>query len=77
MGDLATSFIRTIVPMIVGAVVSFLASKSITLDATAAANLATFVGLAVSGLYYIIVRIIEQKFPKAGVLLGKAKNPEY
>lgn len=77
MGDLATSFIRTLVPMIVGAIVSFLASKSITLDATAAANLATFIGLAVSGLYYIIVRIVELKFPQFGILLGKAKKPEY
>jgi hypothetical protein len=30
-----------------------------------------------SGLYYLIIRLIERKHPGAGALLGTAKQPEY
>lgn len=77
MADLATSFIRTIVPIVVGAIVSFLATKGIAIDEQAAAGLAAFLAGLVSAVYYIIARLLEQKFPQAGLLLGSTKKPEY
>lgn len=77
MNDLAISVIRTVVPSIVGAVLAFLTARGIELDAEAAANLTGFLTALLGGLYYVVVRLIERKHPKAGVLLGKAKTPEY
>ena len=77
MSDLVTSFIRTVVPMIVGSFVSFLATKGVELDAQTSAALATFLAGLFSSLYYIIVRVLEEKWPNAGVLLGSKKTPIY
>jgi len=77
MNDLTISFIRTTVPSLVGAVLAYLATKGIELDATAAANLTGFLTAFLGSAYYLIVRRIEAKHPKAGLLLGKAKTPEY
>lgn len=76
--NIFTSFIRTVVPTIVGAVLAFLASKGIELDATAAANLTGFLTALFTALYYLVARIIEAKWPGAGkYLLGSAKQPDY
>ncbi len=77
MNDLVTSIIRTVTPSIVGAILAVLTSAGIDLDAAAAANLTGFLTALFGGLYYVIVRLIEQRKPKAGILLGKAKQPEY
>lgn len=77
MNDLVTSIIRTVTPSIVGAVLAALASKGVELDAQAAANLTGFLTALFGGVYYVVVRLIEQRNPKAGILLGKAKQPEY
>lgn len=77
MNDIVTSVIRTVVPSIVGAILGVLAAHGINLDAQAAANLTGFLTALFGALYYVIVRILEQRNPKAGILLGKAKQPEY
>lgn len=77
MSDLVTSFIRTVVPMIVGSVAGFLASKGVNLDPETTAALATFLSGLFSALYYIIVRVLEEKWPNAGILLGSKKTPIY
>ena len=77
MNDLVISVIRTVVPSIVGAVLAMLTARGIELDAEAAANLTGFLTALLGGVYYLVVRFIETKNPKWGVLLGKAKQPEY
>lgn len=77
MNDLAISVIRTVVPSIVGAVLAMLTAQGIELDAEAAANLTGFLTALLGGVYYLVVRVIESRHPKAGILLGKAKTPEY
>lgn len=77
MNDLVTSIIRTVTPSIVGAILAALTSAGINLDAQAAANLTGFLTALFGGLYYVIVRLLEQRNAKAGILLGKAKQPEY
>lgn len=75
--EIKTSVIRTVTPMLVGFVVTLLASFNIEGDAEFKANLFATMQLIVSGLYYVIVRWIESKYPKFGILLGVAKAPEY
>lgn len=78
MTDLAVSIIRTIVPLIVGTVVTMLASRGINLDdGTKSALQDAMVGVF-TALYYAVVRFLEVKFSsKFGWLLGYAKTPTY
>lgn len=77
MADLVPSLIRTYVPILVGQVAAWLALKGVQLDdATVVAATAALGGL-LSAIYYLLVRLLEQKFPQLGILLGSAKKPEY
>lgn len=76
-GDKVTSIVRTVTPMIAGGIITFLANKGFSLDATITANVYASVQMVVSALYYIIVRSLEAKFPKIGILLGSVKTPQY
>lgn len=75
--DFITSLIRTYVPMLVGAITTWLLSRGIELDANTTSGLVAFLTGAFSALYYLIVRLFERKFPQAGVLLGRAAKPKY
>lgn len=77
MNDLLTSFIRTVVPVVVGGIVSYLTTKGVNVDREAATGLATFLTGLVAAVYYLAARILESKYPKAGNLLGVAKQPVY
>jgi len=78
MNDLVTSWIRSVVPIIVGALASWLAAKTgFVIDEASQVGLVTaFTGL-LSGLYYVIVRWLETKQPQFGWLLGLPKQPGY
>lgn len=70
--DLLVSLRRTLVPIIVGALMaSFLGSD---LDPQA---LQSVVGGVISAVYYTVVRLLELKIPGVGVLLGARKQPVY
>ena len=77
MSDLITSFVRTYVPVIVGSLISFLATKGIEVDTTTSAALVTFLTGASILVYYTVIRLLEKRFPQIGVLLGSTKKPEY
>jgi hypothetical protein len=74
VNDVVLSSIRTVVPIIVGSVIGFLAQKGFDIDRDAAVT--TAVGLCI-GVYYLLVRFTEHKWPAAGVLLGSKKQPVY
>ena len=76
MSVLLASFIRTIVPAIVGTVVGWLVQLGLEVDPEFRGALSTVLSIAFTGLYYIVVRVIEQKVPQLGVLLGYAKSPD-
>jgi uncharacterized membrane protein (DUF441 family) len=77
VSDFTTSVIRTIVPVIVGSVLAWLASRGIRLDDEAATGLSTFLVAVFTAAYYILIRLVERKYPGAGALLGSPKKPEY
>jgi hypothetical protein len=78
MKALWDSIVRTIVPIAVGAVVSFFVTRGIELDPEFEGALFLVITGAFQGVYYIAVRLFETYIsPKFGVLLGLAKAPEY
>lgn len=81
MGNILTSFIRTLVPTLVGAVVAFLVARGLIDAATApetAAQITSVVTPIAIGLYYAVARWLESKVDgRFGWLLGLAKAPGY
>lgn len=77
MNNLAPSLIRTFVPIVVTAVVTWLAAININLDPETVAALSTVIGAVIGGIYYTVVRVIERKVPWVGNFLGSAKKPVY
>lgn len=77
MNDKATSLIRTLTPVLVGSVTGFLVSKGLELDQNAVDAANTFLIALFTGLYYMLVRWLESRWPKLGWLLGNPKQPEY
>lgn len=76
-GTFKTSVIRTVVPFVVGWVVTLLVSKGINVDDNLRTQLASAVTVLVGSAYYIVIRLLEKAKPKVGVLLGAAKPPTY
>lgn len=69
------SIVRTVVPVIVGAIASYLITLGVTLQEDVMAALSVIITAAATAIYYIVVRWLEQKFPKLGILLGYAAVP--
>ena len=68
----AKSIIRTIVPIALGFGVSLLAHVGIKNPVYVSA-----IGSAAAAVYYTIVRTLEVKYPKLGLLLGAIGAPTY
>lgn len=77
MNDLVISTIRTAVPAFVGAVVALLAGWGIPIDDSAVMGFQAFVFALLTGLYYLLVRLVAKKYPKLEWLLGSPKAPSY
>lgn len=78
MKALWDSIIRTVTPIIVGAVIGFAVANGIELDAQFELALIGVITAAAQGVYYIAVRLFETYVsPKFGWLLGLAKQPVY
>ena len=77
MSDLIPSLIRTYTPIIVGQLVAWLTLKGVQLDDATVVGLTAALGGTVSAVYYLVVRLLEKKFPAIGVLLGSTRKPEY
>ena len=77
MNDLAVSVIRTTVPMLVGVVITWLATKGVVIDEGVKASLVAGLTGVVSAVYYTIARLLEQKWGAFGLLLGSRKTPTY
>jgi len=67
-------YIRTIVPMIVGWLGALLTDWGWDWTNQAVTQ---FVVVIIGAAYYIIVRLLESKWPAAGKLLGVARTPVY
>ncbi len=72
--EIWTSVVRTVVPIVVGFILTLALKAGVELDSVAVQGL---VQAVFTSLYYIIARAIETYKPKAGLMLGKAKKPTY
>jgi cation transporter-like permease len=78
MKALFDSLVRTIVPLVVGAVISWFVTAGIALDPEFETTLTIALTAAFTGAYYVAVRLFETYVsPKFGWLLGLAKQPAY
>lgn len=75
--NLGPSITRTLVPVVVTALVNFLAVLGFGLTDDATKVLASVVAGVIGLAYYIGVRLIEDVWPQAGLLLGNPKKPVY
>ncbi len=76
--DQIVSRIRTHVPILIGALVSWLRLKiGWTFDAETEAALITFTIALTISLYYELARLLESKVPWLGILLGAKGQPKY
>jgi hypothetical protein len=76
MNALVASVIRTLVPVIVGQVASWFLLLNVTLPASAQNGLSLFLGGALTAVYYVGVRVLEQQWPSFGILLGLTSSPD-
>ena len=78
MSDQFVSLIRTWVPIVVGSLISWLASLGLDVGAQANTGLTIFLTALVIAVYYALVRALEKKWPVVGrFLLGSSRVPEY
>lgn len=76
MNPFAASLIRTIVPVVAGAIISWLALVNLDIDTDGQVALTTLLTGALTGVYYLVIRLVETKVPQIGWLLGLAKTPD-
>lgn len=75
VNSIGTSIIRTVVPIIVGAIGGSALKVGLHLDTVLMTDLATTL---VGGAYYAVVRWLETRYSsRFGWLLGKASAPKY
>jgi len=80
MSDYILSLIRTWVPIGIGSVLGWLATHGLGLDPETQAGLIAVLTAVAIGLYYAVVRKLEERWPKVGQFLlglGAAKTPVY
>lgn len=71
------SIVRTIVPLVVGGVLSLAVAINVPLDPEFEQLLTALITAALTALYYVVVRLFETYIsPKLGWLLGYAKSPD-
>lgn len=75
LSDLVVSYIRTLVPVVVGIGLTYLA-KHIGFVTPEPGLVSWVTGAFITG-YYVLVRFLEARFPVLGVLLGVPKPPAY
>jgi len=77
MSNFVQSQIRTLVPIIVGGLISWLATKGLVVDAEATTGLIVFLTGLSQAIYYVGARFLERIYPSAGLLLGRIGAPIY
>jgi hypothetical protein len=78
LSNLAVSWIRTIVPLAVGTLLTWLATSRHIVVSPHSKDMLVALALAVTtAVYYSLVRLLEHYVPQAGVLLGVPAKPNY
>jgi hypothetical protein len=71
MNELGPNLIRTYVPVIVGGVIAWLATRGVKVNPATAAAVIVGMTSVITAAYYTAARVLEERFPSLGaVLLG-------
>ncbi|MEV0227970.1 hypothetical protein [Nonomuraea sp. NPDC050786] len=68
---------RTVVPSVVGGVLGWLTLHGIIIEGLTAEQISMGAVMFGTGIYYGLVRALEQRWPLLGVLLGSTTAPTY
>lgn len=71
------AIIRTVVPYLIGVLVTWLGSRGIDLPEDVQAQLSNIIAFVIGTVWYIVVRRLEKANPAFGVLLGAKGAPVY
>lgn len=71
--NLLLSLKRTIVPILVGIIMASFVGKYVE-DVQELQNILSSI---IAAVYYAVIRVIEIKWPKIGILLGSKSQPTY
>ena len=74
MSNYSKSAVRTVVPLIVGYLATLAAKSGLKIKSE---QLVVILTPIITAVYYLIVRGIEEKYPKAGHFLGVPAKPQY
>ena len=74
MSNYSKSAVRTVVPLIVGYLATLAAKSGLNIKSE---QLVVILTPIITAVYYLIVRGIEEKYPKAGHFLGVPSKPQY
>jgi hypothetical protein len=78
LGDLGVSYLRTYVPPAVAACLVWLGSKAgVEVPLVAQEHAGEVAFFVVWGVYYALFRVLEQRWPKLGIMLGAPTAPVY
>lgn len=72
--DLEVSLRRTLVPIVAGYLLAQAARVGLSIPE---ADLVGVLEAIVTGVYYSAVRLVELRWPQAGILLGALSKPRY
>jgi len=76
--DILASVVRTVVPLVIGYVITWASQIGFTVSEDQSAALAALLTGVISAIYYAIVRFLETNYSdKWGWLLGWATAPTY
>jgi hypothetical protein len=75
MGNLIPSLIRTYVPIVIGALISWLITLGVEIDDSVQAGLVTALTGLLIAVYYTLIRLLEKKWPALSILLGSSQIP--
>ncbi|GAA4176619.1 hypothetical protein [Gryllotalpicola koreensis] len=77
--DFVASLIRTYVPILAGLILSWLATVHlpIRIEGIPQGVMESALTAVLAGIWYLIVRALETRWPKLGVFLGVPKAPAY
>ncbi|MDQ8040679.1 hypothetical protein RDI86_02330 [Cellulosimicrobium sp. XJ-DQ-B-000] len=77
MTDFVLSLVRTVVPIGVGALISWLALRGVAVEESAQAALVSALTALITAGYYAGARVLELRWPWFGYLLGTKAEPTY
>ncbi|THA72562.1 hypothetical protein E6R60_26910 [Streptomyces sp. A0642] len=73
----APAAVRTIAPIVVGAVLSFLTTRGIEVSSETRDYLTLGTAGVLGSTYYVALLALESRWPRLGILLGSTARPIY